>query len=228
MTLHLLKIAVGIDDLDDLRRVRAARAAERGGDWVYTRNRPRRAAEVLAGGSIYWVMRGQIRVRQRVTGFRSERDAEGTALLPDRGRRRAGGDAVAAVATVPGLALSVGRGGAAGRSRRPDTCRMSRAAAARARCSPSCARSVLWLGWGFFAAPQDAAMPPKLQFIACLGQRESKGRLSLARIAANGAPGAGRRRLRRECAHSAGVDGRVGAGISVPCGRGVAVAGIVD
>ncbi len=77
MTLHLLKLAVGVADLDDLRRVRAARAAERGGDWVYTRNHPRRTAEVLAGGSIYWVIRGQIRVRQLVTGFRCERDANG-------------------------------------------------------------------------------------------------------------------------------------------------------
>lgn len=77
MPLHLLKLAVGIDSLDHLRSIRAARAAERGGSWVYTRNRPRRAAEVLAGGSIYWIVRGQVRVRQRVTGFRSERDDSG-------------------------------------------------------------------------------------------------------------------------------------------------------
>jgi hypothetical protein len=77
MPLHLLKLAVGIDDVDQLRRIRAARAAERGGSWVYTRNHPRRTPEVLAGGSIYWVIRGQIRVRQRVTGFHSERDDNG-------------------------------------------------------------------------------------------------------------------------------------------------------
>jgi hypothetical protein len=77
MPLHLLKLAVGVDDIDHLRRLRAMRAAERGGDWVYTRNRPRRAAEVLDDGSIYWVIRGRIAVRQRVTGFGSERDADG-------------------------------------------------------------------------------------------------------------------------------------------------------
>jgi hypothetical protein len=77
MALHLIKLAVGIDDTEQLRRVRAARAAERGGAWVYTRNQPRRAAEVVAGGSIYWVIRGQIRVRQRVIGFRRERDENG-------------------------------------------------------------------------------------------------------------------------------------------------------
>ena len=77
MPLHLLKLAVGVDNVDELRRIRADRAAQRGGSWVYTRNRPRRAAEVLAGGSIYWVIRGHIRVRQLVSGFRSERDANG-------------------------------------------------------------------------------------------------------------------------------------------------------
>jgi len=77
MPLHLLKLAVGIDDIDHLRRIRSERAVARGGSWVYTRNRPRRAAEVLEGGSIYWVIRGHIRVRQLVTGFRSERDANG-------------------------------------------------------------------------------------------------------------------------------------------------------
>jgi hypothetical protein len=75
--LHLLKMAVGIADLEDLRRVRAVRRLERGGSWVYTRNRPRRAEEVLAGGSIYWVIRGQVRVRQPVTGFRIEREENG-------------------------------------------------------------------------------------------------------------------------------------------------------
>jgi len=77
MALHLVKLAVGVEDLDDLRAIRAARAVERGASWVYTRNRPRRASEVLAGGSIYWVIRGHIRARQRVTGLRSARDENG-------------------------------------------------------------------------------------------------------------------------------------------------------
>ena len=77
MPLHLLKLAVGIEDIGQLRRIRAARRAERGGSWVYTRNHPRRVQEILAGGSIYWIIRGQIRVRQPVTGFRRERDDNG-------------------------------------------------------------------------------------------------------------------------------------------------------
>jgi hypothetical protein len=70
-------MAVGVEDIGQLRRIRAARRQERGGSWVYTRNRPRRAEEVLAGGSIYWVIRGQIRVRQLILGFRGERDDNG-------------------------------------------------------------------------------------------------------------------------------------------------------
>jgi len=77
--LHLVKLAVGIADLEDLRRVRAERTAQRGWSAVYTRNRPRREAAVLDGGSIYWVIRGQIRVRQRVIGFHAERDDNGRA-----------------------------------------------------------------------------------------------------------------------------------------------------
>ena len=77
--LHLLKMAVGIADLDDLRRVRAARIEQLGGSFVYTRNHPRRAEAILCGGSLYWVIRGQIRARQRIVGFRSERDDKGRA-----------------------------------------------------------------------------------------------------------------------------------------------------
>ena len=77
--LHLVKMAVGAADVDELRRFRAQRYAERGVSWVYTRNHPRRTDAVLDGGSLYWVVKGQIRARQRVTGFKSERDDNGRA-----------------------------------------------------------------------------------------------------------------------------------------------------
>jgi hypothetical protein len=77
--LHLVKMAVGASDLEELRRFRAQRFAGRGVSWVYTRNQPRRAAAVLDGGSLYWVVKGQIRARQSVTGFHSERDDNGRA-----------------------------------------------------------------------------------------------------------------------------------------------------
>jgi hypothetical protein len=75
--LHLVKMAVGIADIEQLRQIRAQRRAERGWSAVYTRNHPRRAEAVLDGGSIYWVIKGQVRVRQRIIGFRSERDENG-------------------------------------------------------------------------------------------------------------------------------------------------------
>ena len=75
--LHLVKMAVGATDIEEMRRFRAQRLIERGESWVYTRNHPRRADAVLDGGSIYWVIRGQIRVRQRITGLRGERDEKG-------------------------------------------------------------------------------------------------------------------------------------------------------
>src|SRR5258708_32398329 len=77
--LHLLKMAVGVASLDELRQLRAQRIQRLGGSWVYTRNQPRRGEAVLAGGSLYWVIRGQIRGRPRITGFKSERDAKGRA-----------------------------------------------------------------------------------------------------------------------------------------------------
>ena len=85
--LHLLKMAVGAADIAELRRVRAQRIAQYGESWIYTRNHPRRAAEVLAGGSLYWVIRGQVRVRQRIVGFAAARDDAGRAycrIMVDR------------------------------------------------------------------------------------------------------------------------------------------------
>ncbi len=62
MALHLVKLCVGVDSVADLER------------WVKTRQQPshvtrqtpRRAAEILEGGSLYWVIRGVIQCRQRV------------------------------------------------------------------------------------------------------------------------------------------------------------------
>jgi hypothetical protein len=77
--LHLVKMAVGSSDVEELRRARAERLIERGASWVYTRNRPRREGAVLDGGSLYWVVKGQIRARQRVAGFETKRDDNGRA-----------------------------------------------------------------------------------------------------------------------------------------------------
>ena len=69
MSLNLLKLAVGIDGVDHLRAVQAARLQRLGRLIHVTRFRPRRADEILAGGSMYWVVRHRIRVRQRILAF---------------------------------------------------------------------------------------------------------------------------------------------------------------
>ncbi len=67
--LHLIKLAVGISDVAHLRAVQAPRLAGDGGLRHLTRNRPRRAGEILAGGSLFWVIAGATVVRQRITGI---------------------------------------------------------------------------------------------------------------------------------------------------------------
>lgn len=92
MTVHLIKLCVGIDSVRQLEEYRDRRRAEmraRGMepyDIHLTRNAPRRAEEVLDGGSLYWVIRRQIRVRQRIIGIEERRDEEGArrcALIMD-------------------------------------------------------------------------------------------------------------------------------------------------
>ncbi len=70
MALHMLKIAAGCGDLKELREMQKERRKERGVYAFYTRNMPKRDKEILAGGSVYWVVKGQIQARQRIKGFR--------------------------------------------------------------------------------------------------------------------------------------------------------------
>jgi hypothetical protein len=64
--LNLLKLAVGCADPAALAERQAARAAADPPLRVWTRTWPRRAAEVTDGGSLYWVVGGAIRCRQRI------------------------------------------------------------------------------------------------------------------------------------------------------------------
>ena len=74
-TLHLVKLCVGTDTVEDLLHWQSRRSAERIAAGLnprprhITRMRPKRAAELLRGGSLYWVIRGVIRVRQRIAGL---------------------------------------------------------------------------------------------------------------------------------------------------------------
>jgi hypothetical protein len=64
--LHLTKLAVGVSDISHLRELQAERARRDPPLRHRTRNFPRRAAEVVDGGSIYWVISGSMLARQRI------------------------------------------------------------------------------------------------------------------------------------------------------------------
>ena len=66
MTIHLKKLAVGISSIEELFE-RQKDIASRYGEIIHiTRNRPQRALNLLDGGSIYWVIKRQVKVRQRI------------------------------------------------------------------------------------------------------------------------------------------------------------------
>jgi hypothetical protein len=76
MTLHLIKLSVGTDSLADLqdwqkRRLKDMKTKGRVPELVHiTRQMPKRADELLDGGSIYWVVKGWIVARQKLLELR--------------------------------------------------------------------------------------------------------------------------------------------------------------
>lgn len=84
MTVHIIKLCVGIETAEHLAEVQRARleaAKDRGEPPLLrhlTRNMPRRRDEVLDGGSLYWVIKGVIQVRQRIVGLEAAERADGT------------------------------------------------------------------------------------------------------------------------------------------------------
>ncbi|ABE40293.1 Uncharacterised conserved protein UCP032025 [Rhodopseudomonas palustris BisB5] len=83
MALHLIKLAVGCESVDDLTsriadRARLARQQGLPPQHVHiTRMVPKRDAELLDGGSIYWVIRGEIAAREKLIGIEPFRDGDG-------------------------------------------------------------------------------------------------------------------------------------------------------
>ncbi len=78
MSLHLLKLSVGPKTVAQLRAIQALRAAAQPPLRHQTRVAPKRAAELLAGGSIYWVVAGFVQVRQRVLDLVTDTWDDGT------------------------------------------------------------------------------------------------------------------------------------------------------
>jgi len=79
-TVHLIKLSVGTDSVEDLAAWQASQAA-RGRDGCprhVTRMWPKREAEVLAGGSIFWVIKGLVQCRQPIVGLNRVTGEDGT------------------------------------------------------------------------------------------------------------------------------------------------------
>ena len=74
--IHLIKLSVGTDSIEDLagwqtERLAQMKAAGENKPQLFHRTgqKPKREAKLLDGGSIYWVIKGVIQARQKLTGF---------------------------------------------------------------------------------------------------------------------------------------------------------------
>ena len=84
MTVNIVKLSVGTESVEDLARWQQGRREvmqkTTGRDEAFhtTRMVPKRQAELLDGGSVYWVIKGVIQVRQRILDFRDGNKQDGT------------------------------------------------------------------------------------------------------------------------------------------------------
>ncbi|MGO9483546.1 MAG: DUF1489 family protein, partial [Rhodomicrobium sp.] len=82
MTLHILKLCVGVDSVEDLaswqrRRLATMRKTDADAELMHvTRQTPRREGFAPGSSSIYWVIGGYIRVRQKITALREVQGAD--------------------------------------------------------------------------------------------------------------------------------------------------------
>jgi hypothetical protein len=83
MALHILKLCVGADSIDDLREWVAERtmlamaAGLQPHSSHVTRMVPKRVDELLDGGSLYWVIKGQVQARQTLLDIKTFTDTDG-------------------------------------------------------------------------------------------------------------------------------------------------------
>lgn len=83
MALNILKLCVGAESIDDLEHYIRSRY-QRGGDYLVsgkpfhtTRMVPKRVNEILDGGSLYWVIKGNVQCRQKLAAIEPFVDREG-------------------------------------------------------------------------------------------------------------------------------------------------------
>ena len=83
MPLHLVKLSVGAESVKDLKgwiaeRVRQAKQKGLPGRHIHiTRMTPKREEQLLDGGSIYWVIKGEIAAREKLLAIEPFRDKDG-------------------------------------------------------------------------------------------------------------------------------------------------------
>src|SRR3546814_10660893 len=77
MTLHLRKLCVGVESVEQLQEYQARRLKRGGRLRPDTRMMPTRRAAILEGGSLYWIVTGLIQVRQPIVDITQESDAAG-------------------------------------------------------------------------------------------------------------------------------------------------------
>lgn len=83
MSLNLIKLCVGCDSVAELsiwikQRLKQKKARKEKPEHIHTtRMVPKRADELLDGGSLYWVIRGQIMCRQDLVAIRPFVDKDG-------------------------------------------------------------------------------------------------------------------------------------------------------
>ena len=85
MPLHLIKLCVGCDSIEDLaswqaERLRQRRKAGEKRPQLFHRTfqTPQRREELLAGGSLYWVIKGLVQVRQPLADIAEGAKEDGT------------------------------------------------------------------------------------------------------------------------------------------------------
>ena len=77
MALHLIKLCVGVSEVQEQVDWQAQRLRDNGRIYHVTRMVPRRREEILDGGSLYWVIRAMIAVRQRIIDIEPFTDVDG-------------------------------------------------------------------------------------------------------------------------------------------------------
>jgi hypothetical protein len=78
MPLHIIKLCVGVDSVDELRAWRAEQKRVGREPVMHTRQSPKRCDEVLEGGSLYWVIKGVVRCRQAIVAVDTLEDGPKT------------------------------------------------------------------------------------------------------------------------------------------------------